>query len=351
MPEHNEMSAVFFSEKGGTDKLIFGRRPRPEPRHDEVLIKVMATSVNHLDITTRDGTARIEFPLPHIPGCDAVGVIRKTGGAVTGFSEGETVAVNPGISCGNCNMCLTGRESLCPSFHILGEHVDGAYAEYVCVPARNLIRVPSGYPFIKAAAAPLVYLTAWHALVSRANIGFGENVLISGGSGGVSTAAIQIAKLFDAHVAVTTRNEAKAAKLSQLGADEVILVSSDWSKNYISERARGFDIILDSLGSAQWRDHLRLLNRGGRLVNYGITTGGAVDMSLAHLFWKQQSVIGSTMGDHRDFETSMRLVFSGRLEPVVDRVFSLRDASAAQEYVATGSQVGKVVIVNGETQE
>ena len=341
---------MFFKEKGDVDKLIFGNFPRPSCSRGEVLVRVLATSVNHLDITTRDGTARVEFPLPHIPGCDAAGIVEEVGEDVSMFSRGEKVVLNPGISCGKCSMCRRGMESVCTDFTIVGEHRNGAYAEYIAVPERNLMRLPPSYPFIKAAAAPLVYLTAWHALVSRAHISFGERILVSGGSGGVSTAAIQIAKLFDAHVATTTRSEEKVQKLAQIGVDEVLISKENWSKDYLAKGNDGFDLIIDSTGSSQWREHLRLLRKGGRIVNYGITSGGHVELELAHIFWKQQSIIGSTMGDYADFETVMKLVFSGKLEPVVDRVFALRDAAAAQSYVSSARQVGKVVIVNGESE-
>ncbi|MEM3851424.1 MAG: zinc-binding dehydrogenase [Methanomassiliicoccales archaeon] len=344
-----EMDVVAFREKGGVDKLRMEKMPVPEPGDDEVLLNVLATSVNHLDITTRNGTARVELSLPHIPGCDAVGTIAGKGKHVVDFEIGETVVVNPGISCGRCRMCTTGRGSLCESFYILGEHVNGACAEYVTIPSRNLKRVPRGFPFIIAAAAPLVYLTAWHALVVRAGIRFGEDVFVSGASGGVSTAAIQVAKLFGGRVVGGTRSNEKVSRIMATGADEVVLTSEqDWSKSYIKEHG-GFDIVVDGTGAATWRDNLRLLRKGGRIVNYGITGGSSTTLELSHLFWKQQQIVGSTMGDVSDFETVMDLVFSGRLKPVVDRVYSLRDTPAAQDYVERAKQVGKVVIVNGET--
>lgn len=344
------MKAVRFHSQGGTDVLRFEDAPVPEPGDGQVLLRVMGTSVNHLDISLRDGSAGIKVKMPHTGGCDAVGTVVYGEGKEGQFGEGDLVVVNPSLSCGQCQECKRGEASLCSSFAILGEHTDGAFAEYVVVPERNLKLVPSGFPIVKAAAAPLVYLTAWHALVKRARIRFGERVLVTGGSGGVSTAGIQIAKLFDAEVVATTRSEAKAEALRRLGADDVIVTGAGgWGRRYLEQRKMdGFDIVLDSVGAALWEDSVRSLRKGGRLVNYGRTSGGSVDAELGHLFWKQLQITGSTMGDPSDFETVMNLVFSRRLDPVVDGVFSLRDAARAQERVASASQLGKVVMLAGE---
>lgn len=322
----------------------------PTPGHDDVLIRVNATSVNHLDITVRDGSAGVKVNLPHIGGCDAVGTVEATGAGVERIHRGQTVLINPGTGCGQCTHCRSGEEPLCERFRIIGEHIPGAYAEYVSVPARNAKTVPSGFPVVKAAAAPLVYLTAWHALVGRARIRFCDSVLVTGGSGGVSTAAIQIAKLFDARVVATTRSEQKVDALLRTGADDVIVTKGEgWAKKYLDEgRHEGFDIALDSVGSALWKDTLRSLGKGGRLVNYGRTSGGSVSADLSFIFWKQLQLIGSTMGNAAEFETVMDLVFSRRLEPVVDRVFSLRETAKAQDYIESAGQVGKVVLLVGE---
>ena len=344
------MKAVTFRRHGPSNELSMEDVDIPKPGHDDVLIRVNATSVNHLDITVRDGSAGVKVQLPHIGGCDAVGVVEDKGAGVERIRMGQTVIVNPGTGCGQCAYCRRGEEPLCEHFRIIGEHMPGAYAEYVAVPARNVKTVPSGFPIVKAAASPLVYLTAWHALVGRARIGFGDSVLVTGGSGGVSTAAIQIAKLYDARVVATTRSEEKADALLRIGADDVIVTKGEgWAKKYLDEsRHGGFDIAIDSVGSALWKDTLRSLRKGGRLVNYGRTSGGAVAADLGFIFWKQLQIIGSTMGNAAEFETVMDLVFDRRLDPVVARVFSLREAAAAQDYIESAEQVGKAVLLVGE---
>lgn len=344
------MYAVYFRRHGESDVLESGRLPMPSPGRHEVLIQVEATSVNRLDIAVRKGFPGLSLPLPHIPGSDAVGRIIEAGGEVSGCAPGQRVVINPGIGCGRCLECLSGRVTMCGRFVILGEHINGAYAEYVAVPASNLKRVPDDYPLIKIAAAPLVYITAWHSLVSRAGLKFGDRVLVTGGSGGVSTAAIQIARLFDAYVVATTRSADKTDILRRIGAHEIIVTEKPegWAKTYTASGGRPFDIIIDSVGSALWNDNMRLLVKGGRLVNYGRTSGGQVSMDLSFIFWKQLQVTGSTMGDPGDFETVMNLIFSRKLDPVVDKVFPMREAAAAQDYVEASRHTGKVVLVNGE---
>lgn len=345
------MKAMVFHAHGGAEVLRMEDVPLPETVDDEVMVRVAATSVNHLDITVRDGSAGLKVAFPHIGGCDVAGKIVSVGPRVHSLGVGDEVVANPGLSCGVCDMCRRGMDSFCDSFSIIGEHRAGAFAEYVAVPERNLKIRPSAYPLVKAAAAPLVYLTAWHALVGRAGMRFGDNVLITGGSGGVSTAAIQIAKLFDARVVTTTRSEGKIDALRRLGADDVILTRGEgWAREYLHEQGlQGFDIALDSVGTALWKECLRSLRKGGRLVNYGRTSGGSVTADLSHLFWKQLQITGSTMGSASDFETVMNLVFNRRLDPVVDHVFSLREAGRAQEHLASASQIGKVVLVVGES--
>jgi len=344
-----KMKAVRFSKHGGSDVLMLEDVDEPVPAEGDAIIAVGATSVNRLDLAIRKGTAGVDVPLPHIPGCDAAGTVHALGKGESEFAEGDYVVVNPGISCGRCSACMRGRESMCDSFTILGEHIDGAYAQYVRVPVRNLKKAPSRFPLIKAAAAPLVYITAWHALVTRGRIEFGEEVLITGGSGGVSTAAIQIAKLFNCRVAATTRSPGKTETLKKVGADEVIVTEREgWGKELVRQRGRGFDMVLDSVGSAIWRDAFRTLEKGGRYINYGRTSGGEIGTDLAYVFWKQLSILGSTMGDRSDFETVMDLVFARRLDPVVDSVFSLRQAARAHDYMENGSHVGKVVLEVGE---
>lgn len=344
------MKAMLYHQHGSSEVLRMEDIPVPAVGRDDVLIQVRGSSLNHLDVTVRDGSAGIKVPLPHVGGCDAAGTVAAAGDDVVGFGPGDEVVINPGLSCGRCPACRSGRDSLCPEFRIIGEHTQGAFAEFVRVPSRNVKRMPASFPLVKAAAAPLVYLTAWHALVGRAGLRFGDRVLVTGGSGGVSTAAIQIAGLFDAHVVATTRSEGKAEALRRLGADDVIVTGEEgWAKTYLQKAGiEGFDIAIDSVGSALWKDTLRSLAKGGRVVNYGRTSGGSVSADLGFVFWKQLQIMGSTMGDPSEFETVMDLVFSRRLDPVVDRVFSLRELGRAQDHLSSAGQTGKVVILVGE---
>lgn len=349
--KREKMRAVTFHEHGSSSVLTMEEVEVPDVGYSEALVRVSATSINHLDITVRDGSAGVKVSFPHIGGCDAVGTVSDVGEGVKHIKIGDRVTLNPGYSCGICAACKRGEESFCPDFGIFGEHRQGAFAEYVSVPARNLLPVPESFPLVKAAAAPLVYLTAWHALVNRGRISFGERLLVTGGSGGVSTAAIQIGKLFDATVVATTRSEGKVDALKRIGADDVILTNEEgWAKKYLQKTgAAGFDIVLDSVGSAMWSDSLRSLGKGGRLVNYGRTSGGAVSADLSHIFWKQLQIVGSTMASQTEFETVMKLVFSRKLDPVVDNVFPLRETARAQDYVMAAQQVGKVVLLVGES--
>lgn len=351
MTSGGSMLALTFHEHGPSSVLRMEEVDIPSVGFQDALVRVKATSINHLDITVRDGSAGVRVKFPHIGGCDAVGSVVRVGNGVRHLKEGDRVVLNPGYSCGVCAACKRGEESFCPDFGIFGEHRQGAFAEFISVPARNLISVPESFPLVKAAAAPLVYLTAWHALVRRGAISFGDRLLVTGGSGGVSTAAIQIAKLFDATVVTTTRSEEKVDALRRLGAEEVILAKEEgWAKKYLSENgSSGFDIVLDSVGSAVWGDCMRALAKGGRLVNYGRTSGGAVTADLSHIFWKQLQIVGSTMASQSEFETVMKLVYSRRLDPVVDQVFPLRDGGRAQDYVMSAKQVGKVVLLVGES--
>lgn len=344
------MKAVVFNRHGDSGVMEMSEVPVPEVPDGWVLVRVNGSSINHLDFTVRSGSAGIPVHFPHIGGCDAAGTVAALGRGATGYREGEAVVVNPGIGCGNCPACRMGEDPLCEDFRILGEHMNGSFAEFVSVPARNLKRMPQGFSLVKAAASPLVYLTAWHALVGRAGIRFGERVLVTGGSGGVSTAAIQIAKLFDANVVATTRKEEKADALRRIGADDVIVTTGEgWGKNYLDRAGiNGFDIVIDSVGSALWKDSIRSLSKGGRFLNYGRTSGGHVSTDLSFIFWKQLQIIGSTMGNPDEFDTVMNLIFNRRLDPVVDRVFSLREAGLAQDYVESAGQIGKVVLLVGE---
>lgn len=330
------MKAAVFDEFGGPEVLRIENVPKPVAGAGEVLIRVRAASLNHLDLWVRRGIP-IETTMPHIGGSDIAGEVEDTG---------TRVVVNPSVSCGECEFCRRGDDVLCARYRIIGEHLNGGFAEYVAVPAANLLEIPHGMSFEQAAAAPLVFLTAWRGLVTRGRLGAGERVLITGASGGVASAAVQIAKHVGARVhAVTTTDNVE--RVRALGADVVYdLTTQDYAKQLWADTGkRGVDVVFDSVGEAQWAQNVRSLARGGRLVVYGATTGYKAELDLRVVFWKQIEVIGTTMANRTEFETVMKLVFAGRLRPVIDRVFALDDIREAHERLEEGAQFGKIVIV------
>lgn len=339
------MKAAVFHEHGGPEVLRVEEMPTPEPGPGEVLIRVRAAAMNHLDVWVRRGLA-IEITMPHIGGADVAGTVERTGPGVTGVKPGARVVVDPSLSCGECEWCRAGEVPLCVNYKILGEHVQGGFAEFVCVPAKNLFPIPDGWSFEEAAAAPLVFLTAWRGLTTRGRLKRGETVLITGASGGVATAGIQIAKYLGARVYAVTTTE-NVERVTALGADVVYdRTTVDFAKQLSADTSqRGVDVILDSVGEATWQQNLRSLARGGRLVVYGATTGPKVQIHLASLFWKQAEILGTTMSNRSEFEEVMRLVFAGILRPVIDMVFPLEQIRAAHERLERGQQFGKIVIV------
>jgi NADPH:quinone reductase-like Zn-dependent oxidoreductase len=342
------MKAVVLRAYGGPEVLqLDPQHPDPVPGPDQVVLRVRASALNRLDLFVRAGIPTLKLSFPHILGADAAGEVASVGSDVADLEVGERVVLNPGVSCGTCEYCTAGDDALCVDYKILGEHLPGTYAEYVAVPSRNVARLPTDFPFEKAAAAPLVFMTAWRLLVGRARIRPGEEVLILGAGSGVSTAAIQIAKLAGCTVFVTSSSEAKLKKAKELGADVLVNYNEvAWSKAvWELTGKRGVDVVLDHVGSATFKDSVRSLRKGGRLVSPGATSGPLVELDMRYLFWRQLSVIGSTMASTREFEEVMRLVFMGRLRPIVDRTFPLEEARAAHEYLERGEQFGKVVLM------
>ena len=341
------MKAVVVPRYGGPEVLELVRDyPKPVPGPDEALVHVHATSINHLDLLVREGIPTLKLTLPHLLGSDVAGEVAEVGADVTGLEVGDRVVANPGISCGHCEFCRAGDTPLCADYRILGEHLPGAYAEYIAVPARNLLRIPVDMPYTTAAAAPLVYMTAWRLLVSRAKLRPGEDVLILGAGSGVSTAAIQIAKLAGCTVYTTSSSDEKLKRAQGVGADVLVnYTTTPWSKAvWELTGKRGVDVVLDHVGAATMKDSIRSLRKGGRLVVPGATSGPLVEIDLRYLFWRHVSILGSTMANQSEFEEVMKLVFMGRLKPVVDKVFPLEEAQAAHEYVGKGAQFGKVVL-------
>lgn len=339
------MRAAVIDRHGDPEVVRPTEVPTPEPGPGEVRVGVRAVALNHLDLWVRRGLPGLELRFPHIGGSDIAGTVDALGPSVSGVRPGDRVLVNPALWCGECEWCRKGEESLCESFRIIGEHVAGGCAEYAVVPSRNLLKLPEHLDFPEAAAVPLVYQTAWRALVTRARLGAGESVLILGASGGVATAAIQIAKLRGATVFAVTQG-AKVERVKSLGADEVIdRERADFSQT-VRDRTgkRGVNVVLENVGEATWNRAVRSLTKGGRLVTYGATTGPKGEVDIRLLFWKQIEILGSTMASKREFETVMGLVFEGKLAPVIDVVWPLERAREAHERLERGEQFGKIVL-------
>lgn len=339
------MKAAVFYEHGGPEVIQIADVPRPEPGPDQVLIRVKAVALNHLDLFVRRGLPGLKLETPHIGGSDVAGVIYRVGADVRDLEPGEPVIVNPSLSCGRCEFCVRGEDSLCADFGILGEHTRGGLAEFVVVPARNVMPMPADFPYEEAAAVPLVFQTAWRALITQAGLRAGEDVLILGASGGVATAAIQIARLAGARVLAVTSTPF-VERVRALGAHVVFnRDEADFSREvWLATGKRGVDVVLDGVGAATWKGALRCLARGGRLVTYGATSGPLGETDLRLVFWKQVHIVGSTMASRAEFARVMKLVFEGRLRAVVDRVLPLDQAREAHEILERGEQFGKIVL-------
>ena len=310
------MYAVQFAEHGDRDVIGYAERPTPSADRDEVLVDVKAGALNHLDVWTRRGLPGIDLEFPHVPGSDAAGVVESVGDSVTRFEEGDRVAVSAGVSCGDCEFCRDGEESLCESYHLLGEHVPGVHSEFTAVPEDNLVAVPDHVDWETAAAAPLVFQTAWRMLHSRAEIEAGESVLVLGASGGVGHAAVQIADHAGCEVYATGSTEAKLEAAKALGADHVVNYEEEPFDEFVEEHTdgRGVDVVVDHIGGATWESSMTSLAKGGRLVTCGATGGPQVEVNVADLFWNQYDILGSTMGANHDIDEVLELVWEGTLE-------------------------------------
>jgi NADPH:quinone reductase-like Zn-dependent oxidoreductase len=340
------MKAILFDHHGGPDVLSCTDAPEPELRSGEVLVRVHACALNHLDLWVRQGIPGVPIPLPHIPGSDIAGVVARTGPNVTTVKPSQKVLLAPGVACGKCPACLAGRDNYCAQFTNLGYLIDGGCAEFVRCPEVNCFPYPENLSFEQAAAVPLVFQTAWHMLLTRAQLQSGEEVLVLGAGSGVGSAAIQIAKFFGCRVLATAGTDAKLAKAKELGADETINHKSQKIKDEVRRLTakRGVDVVFEHVGTATWYDSFASLARGGRLVACGATTGYDANIDLRFLFSRQLSILGSYMGTKSEFATMLKLVAAGRLKPVLDRTFPLAECRLAHEYLESGNQFGKVVL-------
>lgn len=341
------MKALVLRQHGTLDDLAYDEVPVPEIGPDDVLLEVKAAALNRLDLWVIEGWPALRLHFPHVLGADGAGIIAATGEGVHGFQVGDRVAVNPTLSCGECAFCLAGQENMCDQFAILGEHVPGFFAEYTAVPARNLIPLPEHVSFADAAAASLVFVTAWHSLIVAGALRAGEDVLIVGAAGGVNSAAIQIARLAGARrVYVVGSSTEKLAQAEALGADVLInRHEEDWGRAVYRATARqGVDVVVDNVGAATYHKSLRSLKKGGRLLTVGNTSGPRFEIDNRLLFGKHLAIVGSTMGTQRDYETVMGLLFDGRLRAVVGGIYPLAEGAAALRRLETGDVAGKLVL-------
>lgn len=340
------MRAAVFSEFGGPEVVEVADVDIPEPGPGEVRVKVEATAMNHLDLWVRHGLL-METPMPHIGGSDIVGVVDAVGPGAESTPEGVRVVVDPSLDYHWYDGAGRGKSFRDGPFRIIGEHTQGGMAEYAVVPAANLLEVPDGVSSETAAAAGLVFVTAWRALVTRAGLRAGEDVLVTGGSGGVGTAAVQVAKLAGARVFAVTSGPENVERVEKLGADVVYdRLAGDFSRRVWSDTGkRGVDVVFDTVGEAIWPSCLRALAVQGRLVTSGATTGASGDTEIRLVFWKQLSILGSTMGSPAEFRKVMRLVFDGRLAPVIHEAMPLAEAARAHTLLEQGDVFGKLVLV------
>ncbi len=344
------MKAVIFEKHGGPEVLHVANVPDPTPRGDEVVVRVRACSINHLDLWVRSGIPGIEIPMPHIPGSDVSGEVASVGELVTHLRVGDKVILAPGISCGHCAACLAGDDNLCREYTLLGYKVDGGCAELVKAPARNALPLPEGLSFEEAAAVPLVFLTAWHMLVTRAKLQPGEDVLVLGGGSGVGSAAIQIAKVLGARVIATVGSEEKIERTKALGADHVILHSNpDAKTGWQAEvkrltNRRGVDVVFEHVGEATWSQSVACLAVNGRLVTCGATTGYDAKIDLRFLFSRHLSILGSYMGSKAELFPVLELLARKQVRAVIDKVFPLDQCAEAHARMERREQFGKIVL-------
>ena len=340
------MQAVRFHEHGGPEVLKYEAAPDPKIAANEVLVRVRACALNHLDLWLRRGVSDWKLPLPHIVGSDVSGEVAELGSQVKRVKAGERVLLSPGISCGQCEACIDGRDSACRNYTVLGVFVDGGYAEFVKAPEVNVIPIPGDLSFDEAAAVPLVFLTAWHMLFTRAQLRPGEDVLVIGAGSGVGSAAIQIAKAVSARVIATAGADWKLDKARALGADDVI----NHSRQAISAEVkrftgkRGVDVIVEHVGAAVWEECFNSLATYGRLVTCGVTSGGEVKLNLQGLFGRQRTVMGSFMGGKAELLEALRLIARRKLKAVIDSAFPLREAAAAQRKMESREFFGKILL-------
>jgi NADPH:quinone reductase-like Zn-dependent oxidoreductase len=343
------VKAAVIRGHGGPEVVQLEELADPSPGPGEVVVRVKAASVNHLDLWVCRGWPGLKLAFPHVLGSDVAGVVEAVGALASSAAQphvGDEVVVNPSLGCGRCERCRAGEENLCLRYAILGEHVSGGQAERLAVRAENVLPKPKNLTFEEAAAVPLTFLTAWHALLGRARLRLGETVLVHAAGSGVGVAAVQIAKLVGARVIATAGSDAKLERARALGADEVVNYET---QDFVQEvrrltGKRGVDVVFEHVGKKTWEGSIRAVTVGGRIVTVGATTGFDPPTDLRHVFFRQISILGSTMGNGAELLEVLRFVGEGKLKPVVDRVLPLGEVRRAHELLAQRAQFGKIVL-------
>jgi NADPH:quinone reductase-like Zn-dependent oxidoreductase len=341
------MKAIVFHQHGNTDVLRYEDFPTPQLGSNQVLIQIKAAAMNRVDIWTRNGYPGLKLEMPHILGSDGAGVIAAVGEGVTQFKAGDRVVINTNLSDGTCEFCIAGQDNLCARWNLLGETVRGTYCETIAVSDRNVLAIPDDFPFDQAAAASLVFHTAWHSLIVRGSLQAGESVLIVGSGGGVNSASIQIAKYAGAKVYAVASDAAKADRATELGADVVIDRSKeDWSKSIFQlTHRRGVDVVVDNVINGTLQSSQRAVRKGGRILTVGNTGGPKVEFDNRYMFAKHIAFIGSTMGTRADYARVMSLLFAGKFKSVIDHTYALQDARVAHDRLERGENFGKIILV------
>lgn len=341
------MKAIQYSQLGGPEVLQYIDVKNPVPKNGEILMRVKAAALNHVDIHYRKGMPGKKTNLPHIPGSDGAGVVEKISAGVMQLKIGQRILMNPGISCGKCEQCQQGEKSLCYKYEIMGHENQGTYAELISIPAENAIPLPDHIDFETAAASPLAYLTAWSMVVTKAQVKKNDMVLVMGAGSGVSMAAIQVCKMLGATVFTTasTQEKMNLAK-EKLGVDEVL----NYTKTPIDQEIRkltnkkGCDVVIDHVGGEQWVPILRATRNGGTIVTCGATAGHDPQEDLRHIFFRQLRIFGSTMGNDEELKKVMNYIFEGKLKPIIDKVYPLKDASEAHHRMENRKSFGKIIL-------
>ena len=351
------MKAILFHRHGGPEVLEYADFPAPKPKPGEALIRLRAAALNRMDVMVRNGWAGLKLELPHIPGADGAGEVAALSGATAETKRdvgnetreleiGNRVVINANLGCGQCEFCLAGKDNMCLHWHLLGETVRGTYAEFVSLPIKQLYKLPNGFDFHQAAASALVYQTAWHSLVTRGQVREGETVLIVGAGGGVNSASVQVAKYLGARVVVVGSNAKKLELAESIGADVLIDRSKeeDWSKAvFLATNKRGVDAVVDNIGTT-FMLSLRALRKGGRLLTVGNSGSPKFEIDNRYMFAKHLSILGSTMSTRAEFKEVMDLVVAGKLKPVIDKTYPLKDAALAQERLWKNENFGKITL-------